>query len=114
MAQGESIGDLIAELKQLNLREGEVIELIEAANQRQTKRESAPIDAGTSKFGTFRVGDRVVVTNKIRKPTNHSQHWTPEKERRAVVTGIDGDKVHIKTNNGVETWRLSKKSEEGK
>ena len=106
----ESIEDLIGELKELRLREAEVIERLESANRRQAegKFEAVGLERSESTLGAFVIGDRVVITNKIRKPASCNKFWTPERERKAIVTGIDGEKVHIKTDNGIETWRLTK------
>ena len=110
----ESIDDLIQELKHLRLREAEVIERLEQANQQDQANTNVPLGiAGHTRseaaIGAFAVGDRVFITNKIRKPAAYpSKFWTAEKERKAVVTDVDGDKIYIRTDNDVETWRLSK------
>ena len=58
----------------------------------------------------FTTGDRVFVTNRVRKPTlwNPRKEWTAEKERHATVTKVNGYRIQIRTDNGVETWRAEK------
>jgi hypothetical protein len=53
----------------------------------------------------FRKGDRVRITNRVRRPATAGVSWTEERERLATVTRIIPDQVHIRTDNGTKTWR---------
>jgi hypothetical protein len=100
----KQIGDLIEELKALKLRESVVISQLEAANRRRSTHDTtatAEQEIGLSP------GDRVYVVNRVRKPATWTSkvEWIAEKERRATVTRVTANQVHILTDNGVRTWR---------
>lgn len=63
-------------------------------------------------LGEFVAGDRVIITNTVKRPRSWpvDKPWTAERERRAVVTGRDlqRGRVNIETDNGHATWRLPK------
>ena len=55
------------------------------------------------------VGDRIEITNRIRRPTHWIRPWSVDNERRATVTRIDpSGKVFFTTDNGVKTWRYAR------
>ena len=107
------IEELLQELKELRIRENAVIETIERITesrrlsvepQERTTHAIAHPVAETAN-GDLRVGSRVRVKNKIRKPATAGSDWTEQKERVGIVTGIRGDQVHFITENGTKTWR---------
>ncbi len=98
-----TIETLIAELKRLKVREAEIIsELEETVGQQR-----ASHSEGANTTGRLSIGDRVRITNRVRRPANWTNEatWEEEKERRATVTKVTPDQVHIVTDNGVKTWR---------
>ena len=94
------VKQLIEELKNLRIKEAQVITKLEATLQRTSTR--------STKNPSFTTGERVFITNRIRKPVRWKKEWSAKKERDATVTGIEGERVHIRTDNGVETWRDAK------
>ena len=60
-----------------------------------------------SSLGGFRIGDRVVIKNKVKRPANWVGEWIPEAAQRAIVTHFYRDQVHFRTDNGVTTWRAT-------
>ena len=58
----------------------------------------------------FNRGDRVRVTNSVRKPTNWPSNleWDARLARKATVTYATTlpERVYFVTDNGVETWRI--------
>jgi hypothetical protein len=119
---------LIEELKQLKVRETRVIEALEATFREQSisteiDQTAATTNNNTVVIGTpvvspnnrnsfaygwpsFNVGDQIIITNSVkrkslRRPINNS-------DRTGVVTGLERDKVYIRTTNGFDTWRLPK------
>lgn len=103
--------ELIEELRELKIREAELTVRIERAKLARAQRttataaDHAPPD-GTFFTNGFRQGDRVRITNKVRKPATSGPAWTEAKERLATVTKVIPDQVHsILTDNGTRTWR---------
>jgi len=108
----KSIEDLIKELKDLKVRETAVLNQLEAANDRRksNERDQGQHNAGApnDEEGIFRIGQRVYITNRIRRPINWSSTWEAQKERFATVTKQVNNKVFVHTDNGVDTWRAPK------
>jgi hypothetical protein len=114
-----SFEELIEELHAVKIREAEItVELERRANRAASERTRAtiePQDNGqtseaahfSAPFFTngFKRGDRVRITNKVRKPATSGPTWTEAKERLATVTRVIPDQVHILTDNGTKTWR---------
>ena len=88
MGDNDSISNLIERLKRIRIEEARVIDLIE----QRTRREAAVAT------NPFRVGDRVRVTDR----------WRQGQPSTATVTKINGERTSIRTDDGTETWRLSK------
>ena len=114
MRSDPKIEDLIEELKELRLRETAIIRQIKAANELRTH--NARDTTTTGQQGTsgneeattrsiIHAGDRVRITNKIRRPATATATWTEQRERIATVTRVTADQVHIVTDNGTRTWR---------
>jgi hypothetical protein len=112
------INALIEELKSLRLREELVIEKLEAAytGSKQDTSATTTRSATTNRSPPahlrppYKKGDRVVIRNKIRKPSNSGSTWTARRERHATVTLVDNDldRVYIRTDNNTHTWRATK------
>ena len=103
MVEEQSI-ELIAELKLIKIQEANLITRIEAAANKRNKdtdKTTRPITNRLSK------GDRVCITNMVRKPAtwNNKTEWDKDKGRLATVTKATPEQVHIITDNGVSTWR---------
>jgi hypothetical protein len=115
--EDRNIEELIEELHELKIREAELTVRIERARLTRTERGATvggalePSDNSHSLLGGpfftngFRPGDRVRVTNKVRKPATAGPAWTEARERLATVTKVIPDQVHILTDNGTKTWR---------
>lgn len=87
MSDDESISELIDRLKRVRIEEARIIDLIE----RRTRREAVATN-------TFRVGERVRITNGVRQ----GQTTT------ATVTRVNGERTSLLTDDGTSTWRHSK------
>lgn len=113
--EDRNIEELIEELHELKIREAELTVRIERARLARTERATVGAlessDNSHSQLGGpfftngFRPGDRVRVTNKVRKPATAGSAWTEARERLATVTKVIPDQVHILTDNGTKTWR---------
>ena len=105
--QDKQVEDLIAELKALNLRRSAIIATLEGAYSVHGAVETVgsafrvPIANGLVK------GDRVRITNKVKRPAAWTSQlaWDKERERSATVTKVTPTQVFFITDNGVETWR---------
>jgi hypothetical protein len=97
----QDISQLIQELKELKLRELQVLSSLEALVQLQTV-ESTAVLVATDNTKVFSIGDSVVITNKVRRPLNR---YTNSGDRTAVVTKVSTSCIDIKTTNGSHTWR---------
>ena len=94
------LNSLLAELRQLRIREDLVLQRIERLNDR------AAADAPPH----FQIGDRVRITNTVRRPATWTGVWNPAAiatYRRATVVSVVGDRVSLRTDNGITTWRLA-------
>jgi hypothetical protein len=102
----EDISKLITELKELKIRELQVLNALESAIQNQTEpTPNAPTAAApgtTARLPIFQIGDQVVITNKISSPNNR---FANKGDRTAVVLKVALSRVDIKTSNGTKTWR---------
>ena len=124
---------LVNKFKELQLEQQEVAEEIErvcteisqqqrdrqqaGANTRVSPRVVRPatgpgrrintITGETTIIEAFGVGDRVRITNKIRKPADRPIN---DGDRKGTVEEIDihNGRIHIITDNGTKTWRLTK------
>jgi len=87
---------LTEELRALNLR----TQRLEAELHALQQREALQAD--------FVKGDRVYITNRVRRPSSWLKNWTndtAENEKRATVTHKIRDRVWLVTDNGTKTWR---------
>jgi hypothetical protein len=101
----QEIADLIVELKDIRLQVTDVLERLEEANRRRSG-----IDAATRATETVNGisrGDRVRITNKVKRPGNwpSGKTWVEAQYRAATVTRVTTDQIYIETDNGVKTWR---------
>lgn len=96
-----NIAALIKQLKRLKVREARILEQLEAANEVQHA--DHPVQPPS-----FEIGDRVRITNRVRRPANWDERvrWNDREARNATVTGLSDGKVYFTTNNGTQTRRL--------
>jgi hypothetical protein len=96
----KQIHDLIKELKNLQLREAEITKQIDEANAALSGHRGATVEHD------FEKGDRVRVTNQVKKPTNWGDdYWNYQQAKVATVTFITTDRIFFVTDNGIKTWR---------
>jgi hypothetical protein len=101
----DSLTELIAELRDLNIRQAEVVARIGVlTNAHDT--DGTPPTIGIAVNG-FKKGDRVKITNKVKKPAvwPREKEWIESQFRLATVTKVSRLQVHFLTDNGVRTWR---------
>jgi hypothetical protein len=106
----KSVDALIQELKALQLREAEVLKLIEQANKRRdlvAGHHGVCTEHGTTTNHGFEQGDRIRITNRITKPAHWgiNEPWHYRDAQKATVTFTTQDRVYFVTDNGVTTWR---------
>jgi hypothetical protein len=106
---------LINELRLLRIREIEVLDSIDQAiraeppasvdegvSQTAASETDAAFSAVSTRRAQFSVGDRVEITNKVRRLFNR----TPtRRDRTTIVVGVAETRIDIITDNGTETWR---------
>jgi hypothetical protein len=95
------IEELTKEIKKLRVR----VARLESERAPPKERALPP----TVKVDSLKAGDRVRITNKIRRPTSWPEDipWTEEKERVGTVTRLTKNQVHFCTDNGRVTWRAT-------
>jgi hypothetical protein len=108
--ENKSVDELIQELKALQLREAEVLVLIEQANQRRdlvAGHHGVHTKHGTTTNHGFEQGDRIRITNQVTKPAHWgvNELWQYRDAQRATVTFTTKERVYFVTDNGVTTWR---------
>lgn len=103
----EDIAKIITELRELKLREVQLLNALESAVQNQT--EPTPTNAptatspgATARSPIFQLGDQVVITNNILSPIGR---YANKGDRTAVVLKVTPSRVDIRTDNGTKTWR---------
>ena len=104
MVEDHTLEVLINELRALRLR----VTQVEAQLKEQREQEQQTIETTSAPSGGFAKGDRVRITNKVRRPANWSASWTEEdieRERSATVTHRARDQIWLITDNGTKTWR---------
>jgi hypothetical protein len=101
----ERIKFLIEELKRLEIRQAVVIAELEATNERRTNGNTTTSNEASTTGLT--IGDRVRITNQVKKPAtwNNTVLWDKERERLATVTRVSAKQIHFVTDNGTNTWR---------
>ena len=101
----EALDELTNELRQLRIREVKVLSQIRRLNELRAAREEAPV--ARFEVNGFRVGDRVRITNKVKKPATwpRGQVWSESEFRSATVTRVTRLQIHFVTDNGISTWR---------
>jgi len=97
---------IIDELKALKIREENLIQELEEINSNSQDRRQAR--TRNRQAPTYHVGDRIYVTNQVRRPLFASSTWTAERERQGTVTAVQRERVYFDTDNGTATWRLKK------
>jgi hypothetical protein len=95
------VDELISQLNALHLKESKILKRLEEARTQEATTKSKGLQGSVRRSLKFRVGDRVALKT-VRFP-----HTGPN-DRRAIVTVVSRDKVHIRTLNGRETWRAPK------
>jgi hypothetical protein len=97
--------DLIEELRTLKIRETEIVAELKRVTGERDKNNNRSTEQTTIANAEIKRGDRVRISNKVRKPASAGPTWTEAKERLATVTRVTATQVHILTDNGTRTWR---------
>jgi hypothetical protein len=118
----DEVAALINELKRLQIRESQVIALLEEATKERNAERLPKPAAGVAPrkpaalkntyTPVFERGDRVIVTSRVKKPNTWpkgDKEWDAAQARRARVKFVyaDSNRVEIVDDNGWHTWRLS-------
>lgn len=103
------LNQIIAELKSLKLQQERVLTRLENHAQRLAEA-SLPIAEAVpttnSRDVPLEIGDRIIITNGVRRPSRWIRPWDARQERHATITRIGTDgRVFFTTDNGVKTWR---------
>jgi hypothetical protein len=126
----DEIAQIIRHIQQLNLRQERLLRLLEEAHTtawtRASRHDATPGDRTPSRddatFGArsssvpppatprvassiFNEGDRIVISNNVRKPKNRPLN---SGDYTGVVLYVCPNQVHIRTTNGTDTWRAPK------
>ena len=105
---GRVIDDLIEQLELLRVHESRIIQKIVDERARETRSTDTASNnhSGVAEPRTrsFRIGDRVSITNAVRKPFGRK---TDRGDREGVVTKITAQRVFLKTDNGSTTNRVA-------
>ena len=94
--------------EQINKEERELIKAIQRSSslpveQKPDETRSSTSRAATDPTGTFTVGERVLITNRI---THVPFGRITLKDRAAVITKITpAGKLSLRTYSGIDTWR---------
>jgi hypothetical protein len=96
----KTVDELIKELKALQLREAQVVSLLERATQ--------PTSAATGPQ-LFEKGDRIHITTRVKKPASWGDKpWDYQRSKFATVTYTTKERVYFINDNGVNSWRVHK------
>ena len=97
----DDLQSLLAELRNLRIREDEVIRRIGRVDPN-----AAPVPP--SQPPAFTVGDRVRITNPVSRPARWTAPWDQAAirlYRAAVVTSVEPHRIGLLTVSGISTWR---------
>jgi hypothetical protein len=113
----EDITELLNRLKNLQLEQARIISILETTVNNNNNILASPSSGTTTVVhrvpdepNRYKKGDRVRINNKVivsRLGLSLGRTIT-EADRLAIVKSVSGDKVRIVTDNGTETWRLTK------
>ena len=97
------IDDLIAELNRLRIR---VAQLEARQGEPVVIDEEVHVNDDVI-VGPVKEGDRIRITNRVRKPATWTGPgvWDEEREKVATVTRVTANQIHFVTDNGTRTWR---------
>jgi hypothetical protein len=96
------ISKLITELKELKLRELQVLATLESILQTQQTDNTLVASAISQTKHTYKVGDQVIITNKVNRPLNRTVN---QGDRAAIVTKVSTNRIDLRTKNGFFTWQ---------
>jgi hypothetical protein len=97
----KAINELIKELKALQLREAQVVSLLERA--------TTPPDSAATVTPPFEKGDRIHITTRVKKPASWGDKpWDYQRSKFATVTYTTKERVYFINDNGVNSWRVYK------
>ena len=100
------IDDLIAELNRLRI----CVAQLEARQDVVVIDEEVDVNDNLI-VGPVKEGDRIQITNRVRKPATWTGPgvWDEEREKVATVTQqVTRNQIHFVTDNGTRTWRAPK------
>lgn len=95
------IDQLIKQLSSLHVEESRILGELKVAREKETSIKTTKTVGSVRRLGEFKPGDRVAFKT-VRFP-----HTGPN-ERRAVVTAVVNERVHVQTLSGRTTWRAPK------
>jgi hypothetical protein len=100
----ESLDELVNELQHLRIRQVEVLNRIQRLNKLHA---AEGVSVARVQANGFRVGDRVRITNKVKKPAAwpRERTWSESEFRSATVTKVMRLQIHFVSVNGITTWR---------
>jgi hypothetical protein len=120
----DKIDPLIQELKALQVREQNIINELEETHRAQLQgQEDPPSHSGasppvylsvsdivaiartTDHIPVFKIGDQVVIINKVRRTSSRALN---EGDRTGTVVAVSHNRIDIRTSNGTLTWRAPK------
>ena len=106
-----AIQQLEKQVKALTIQVKDLKEELRRQNKKSTQHTTHctnPILPPPSK--TFRTGDRIRITNKVKRPTSwdDATPWDSSKSAIATVTSVTATRVYFTNDNGLATWRLLK------
>jgi hypothetical protein len=93
-----TIEDLIVELNALRI----CVAQLEAGQGAAADTNNGNVDAVA-----FTRGDRIRITNRVRRPANWMSGvvWEEDRESTATVTRVTPNQIHFVIDNGTRTWR---------
>ena len=111
----KTIQELTSAIESLKLQEADLTaQLEEALEEQEHQRLTQEVPVATNpetRIHGFAKGDRVWITNQIKKPSSWDNSTVWQEIKRATVTEVliknNGRivQVHFETDNGVTTWR---------
>jgi hypothetical protein len=94
---------IISRLQALQLEQTTLLNELE--RRRVADRAGHPNRSPSNQEVVFAVGDRVLITNHVTKPTLFHTTWDQTVAQRATVTKVATKRINVTTDNRVRTWR---------
>jgi hypothetical protein len=96
----DEVDELVRELEGLRIRREELLTRLTEARRRRGARGFFVVGPAP-----LVVGERVRITNRVRRPAGWPPAPNDETDQVGVVTRVTATRIYVTTDTGINTWR---------